>query len=426
MNILFIAYYFPPSNAAGAARAKSLAKYLAREGDSVTVLTVPSQLFGFEKNWLPPDLAGLPITRIEVRPPIPQADPHFKDFTAIDSKILGGITRRAMRLLSKEPESLWYWASIKTIRTLLKSFDVVIATGSPWVSFHIGHTAAKELNVPLVLDYRDLWTDNPYKLRWPRREVRHENRLLAAADGVSGVSKGILATLQPRIANSSRTYVCENGFDPDEFQSVIPSSSPKFTIIYAGTFYPPKISWAPLLDSLKSLFEIDSLRGKWEFRYIGTWSDVVEQQIKRFHLESHAAISGYVPRREALNLLAGADLGVVITSVLERGSPADLGIVTSKIFDLLALRRRILLIAPDGSEAEGFITRFGTGVRFNGNQTAEITNYIAECIRARTQSAPTQTTPDNRGCTWPAKIRAFRDFLSACIQAHPRHKRGGN
>jgi glycosyltransferase involved in cell wall biosynthesis len=424
MKILFIAYYFPPSNAAGAARAKSMAKYLARNGDSVTVLTVPSQLYGSYTNWLPSDLLDLPLKRLEASPPLPHIDPSFKNSARIRTKLTGGVIRRALRWFSKEPESLWYWSAIEAIRSLRESFDVVIATGSPWVSFHIGQTAARELDAPLIMDYRDLWTDNPYKKDWPNRELRDESNLLSASAGVSAVSKGMIATLRARTPKNTKTYVCENGFDPDEFKSFTPSENSKFTIIYAGTLYPPKISLAPLFESLRLLLEVDSLRGKWEFRYYGSWSDVVKQQLHQFGLESHATTFGYVSRSEALEQLAGADLGVVVTSVYEKGSPADLGIVTSKIFDLLALECRILLIAPEGSEAEEFITRFGAGARFHGSQASEIAAYIGDCVNNKAASPEFHPTTDNRGCSWPEKIGGYRDFLFACIQHHRQHSRG--
>lgn len=39
MNVVFIVHYFPPVNSSGAKRVEAISKYLASDGNSVTVIT---------------------------------------------------------------------------------------------------------------------------------------------------------------------------------------------------------------------------------------------------------------------------------------------------------------------------------------------------------------------------------------------------
>ena len=58
----------------------------------------------------------------------------------------------------------WIGPAVARIMSLKGEMQphIVIATGGPWTNFVVGRTLSRRLGCPLILDYRDPWTFNPY------------------------------------------------------------------------------------------------------------------------------------------------------------------------------------------------------------------------------------------------------------------------
>jgi hypothetical protein len=190
-----------------------------------------------------------------------------------------------------------------------------------------------------------------------------------------------------------------------------------FAIVYAGRFYPPKSNPAPIMAALRSLHEDGSSREAvrpWRFHYYGRQNELVRAAAERAGVQERVVLHGLVPRAESLAALRGAGVSVVITSAADQAGPADLGIVTGKVYDALGLAVPVLLIAPPGSDAEPVVQAAG-GRRYSGQDAAGMASYLADLMGAGAARAK-----PCRDCAWPVLAAKLDGVLQRA--AHPRDR----
>jgi glycosyltransferase involved in cell wall biosynthesis len=383
-RLLYLAHYFPPASAIGAVRAWSTAKYLARLGWKVTVVTPAADV------WRRTEDAAEAEERMRregvraIRTPqwLRSLSPaYYKCHNAGLGRWIGGACRRAAGLVGVEPEGGWAGPLRHVLKSLDAEFDVILATGSPYCSFSAARAFSAKLNSPFVLDYRDPWTEgNPHLDRaFPSRVRRLEAQLSQKASAVTIVSPSWGRIVGDRFGIREKIHLITNGFDSEELAQIQPDSFDHFAIIYAGMFYPPKRVLTPILDALRTAApELDSMRRAWRFHYFGSDTAHVVEETRRCGLEAHLVLHGAVPRHKVLAALKGADLALVVTSVTEDSTLAEQGLVTGKIFEALGLGTRVLLVAPEGSDAEGILKAAGAGAAFRGRQVSEMARFFIE------------------------------------------------
>ncbi|MBL8732897.1 MAG: hypothetical protein JNN13_11055, partial [Planctomycetes bacterium] len=175
MRALIVAYYFPPKGGAGTQRFAKFAKFLPAHGVEPVVLTVDE---GLRSEHAPiDDQSLLEQTRCEVLrvPPPPRATSMQR-------------LRRRLRLHVDEDE----WAAAAAERALAaareRKFDVCVTTLSPYANYTIGARLQQELGVPWVVDLRDPWALDAWRV-YPtplhaRRDLARLARVLRQADFV--------------------------------------------------------------------------------------------------------------------------------------------------------------------------------------------------------------------------------------------------
>jgi hypothetical protein len=70
----------------------------------------------------------------------------------------------------------------------------------------------------------------------------------------------------------------------------------------------------------------------------------------------------------------------VISSVYDRASLQDKGIVTGKVFEEIGVGTQLLVIAPEGSDLDGILAETGLGRRFAGTEVDRISACLQELI----------------------------------------------
>jgi glycosyltransferase involved in cell wall biosynthesis len=414
MRILFIAYDFPPSPAAGSARIANLTKHLSDIGHKVSVVTIKS------KYWSNP-LENTEVMKLISEGKIEVIETGFF-WTSLDSNLIvsenalttlaAGMFRQIIRGLGFEIQ--WPWImSLNNLKKKLQSqdYDLVLATGNPYVAFYSAKKIAKYLSLPYVLDYRDLWNGNPQHKKFKPIWIREiERNILKSASGISVVSHSMERIFKSKIGIDKPVYSLTNGFDINELNQVKPHKFDQFSIVYAGTFYPPKIVIEPILDALRLLkMKNPELIGDWKFYYWGPAYTYVQEKIIKYELMNVSEINSKISRNEAREKIAGANLSIVISSVFKTGNDADRGFVTSKVFDSLGLRTNVLLISPDDSDVEKIINISKNGKRFSG----EDVNGIYEFIKSSMMFENTKPeAPESY--SWPKLIQGYSDFLEKC------------
>lgn len=385
-RLLFLAYAFPPRNAAGSVRLWNIAKHLARQGWQVTVVALDPTLMrdpeGAEKVTANLEQEG--IRRLVTGHRWRCLSP--KDLKCWDQNLgwlAGGACRTIARNLGIEKSVGWVSAAEQACSSLTPDdVDVILASGSPFVAFRVAKKLSERLGRPYVLDYRDPWTGNPHSSRSSReRTVQEETRLLESCAAVTIVSPSWGLALDQRYGVGRKLHVITNGYDPDEMAKVNANTFDHCAFVYTGVFYPPKRVISPFLAALKRLDQSRDTGDKaWSFHYYGADARHVREEAEHLGVSHRIVLHGRVSQREAVSAVKGANLAVVITSIEEEGMLADKGIVTGKIFEAIGVRTPVLLIAPKGSDAATTTETTGLVRSFTGTDVQGMALFLKDVV----------------------------------------------
>ena len=421
-SVLFLSWAFPPVNAPACVRTMSIAKYLARSGWKVTVLTPDPVVFRrvedsehvaaiLEKEGIRRILTGHRLACL-----IPD---HLKCWNAGLGWLAGGVCRTMARYFGIEGDAGWSMVVDRACATLNPSdVDVILVSGPPFGAFGAAERLSSRLGKPFVLDYRDPWTGNPHAgQQASSATVREEARMLRSCAAVTIVSPSWGEALAKRFGIESKLHIVTNGFDVDEGKDVRPYEFGHFAIVYAGSFYPPKRVISPVMAALKRLKGLEGSEDReWYFHFYGEGQEHVRDEAIRFGVMDKIVLHGRVTRAEAVSAVRGAGVTVVITSVLDENSAEDSGIIPGKVFEALGSGVPILLIAPRGSDIEK-IGESAESVRLViGTDIDGITSYFKEVMSVM---APKVKTPERYA--WPNLIRRLDAVLRGVITEPRRH-----
>jgi glycosyltransferase involved in cell wall biosynthesis len=166
-NVLIIAYYFPPMGLSGVQRTQKFVKYLPQFGWKPTVITVTPTGYFAQDYTLLEELKHLDVEIHRVGSLDPTRLFKKKGVVQMPSERV----RKTLSFISDiffipDNKIGWKRKVLKTVDGLFKSkkFDIVFATSPPYTDFLIGSEIHKKYKIPLVLDYRDVWHEYPYKV----------------------------------------------------------------------------------------------------------------------------------------------------------------------------------------------------------------------------------------------------------------------
>jgi glycosyltransferase involved in cell wall biosynthesis len=385
-RLLFLAFYFPPLHAIASVRAANIAKHLSRIGWEVCVVTADPALLVSPDD---PQRVADEMQQHGIRMVYTAhgwrclSSGHFKRSVSGVGWLAGGICRRIARWLNIDESAGWYGSAYKACAQFRPGeFDLVLATGGPWGTFSLAQRLAQRLQCPFALDYRDPWTmghahDGRYgSLNWRRKEAA----VLAAASAVAIVSPTWAQILRQHFPRAPKIAVISNGYDPVEFQDVKPQRFEHFTIVYAGSFYPPLAT--PLLAALKRLQEL-SPENDCYLHYFGRQDDYLRHEAAVHGVSERVVVHGNVPRQEALSAIRGANVAAVITAAEDHCGPEWRGIVTGKIFEPVGLGTPVLLLAPAESDACEVLATVGNGRGFVPSDSDGIAHYLLDLADGR-------------------------------------------
>ena len=273
--------------------------------------------------------------------------------------------------------------------------DVLLSSSPP----HSLHLAAVELKrrfaLPLVLDFRDPWTDNPERA-WPTalhraHERRLEARVLRAADLVLANTQGNreqLLTSFPWLA-PERVRVLPNGYDPALRETLaatrrLPRADGRRVVLYAGHVY---AGGAGIMDALAALLALDpSLPRRVLFRFVGSLDAPAAERARPLQAAGLLACEPPVPVDAVPALLAQAD------ALLYCVPPAGRHWIPSKLYDDLVARRPVLAVLPRG-DAWDVLQRAGVGTLIEDLGPARVAHELRDAL-ARLLDGTLVTRPD--------------------------------
>lgn len=366
-NVLLVCSTFPPQQDVGGLRPAVFSKYLPTFGWHPVILT---------RNYAIGDqLRKLTLNGLEGLPPI--ADIVCVEMSSRDDKgEFTGIRHKLYKLFCPEYSESWVLIQAMYDEFLRskhsKNIDVIYATSPDIAAVTVGALLSKRLNVPFVADFRDIVEQDEHRsfrerLVYFRCIFRRFwiTRYASHAIVVSDEHKKILnSRVLPAVS------VIANGYDPEMFHAAEAVASPKFGILYIGRILSKHLRDPTVffegLDLLLNDCNVD-VRDI-EVHFFGSEKEILNPLISQYNCKSIVAVSDRVDYAEIPHLISKSCINLVLTN---RGIK---GVMTTKFFEYLAVRRPILCVPGDGGDLDEVIAKTKSG--FTGSNSQDVCDYI--------------------------------------------------
>lgn len=388
-KVLVIAYYFPPMGLSGVQRALKFVKHLPEFGWKPIVLTIaPTAYYAYDETLLDElDMRVVEVHRTETRDVTKTAT---KLSRSRQFKMPKEPLRRLMSLASQAifiPDNKIGWkkfALAKASEIIEKNGDieVIFSTAPPFTSHLVALELRKKYRVPIVVDFRDPWVENPLHFyltplhrRWHQRL---EERVLLGADRIVAVNR-VLKEQFLRAYRGKLTHrdiaIITHGYDAQDFEGLPKTrvNTGKFRLLYSGTFHTSERSPKPFFLALKKAIEQNPELGeKVEARFVGLFPTEYIKFAKSLGLERLIQVEGYKSHRETLAENFQADVLWATQSAVKRIET----ITQSKLFEYVACERTLFGIMPDGASRQ-FVLE-ANGVVAHPNNPDEIASKLLD------------------------------------------------
>ena len=384
-KVLVISYYFPPMGLSGVQRTLKFVKYLPSYGWEPTVLTItPTAYFALdygmlrevaENNIKTVRTNSLDPTRLfDSGKPIKMPHEKLRNF-------LSGISQA---VFIPDNKIGWKHEAIRAGRQLFQEehFDAILSTAPPYTCHLIGAALSKEFNVPLVLDYRDAWVDNPLHFYLtPFHKLLHqrlEKKVLRTSNRIITINRRIkeLMITRYRFLGYNDIAIISQGYDPEDFRiedTLKLPFSDRMRFTYAGTFYrnrTPKYFLRALSELIK---EQPKLKNRIEAVFIGNFRKENLALIDSLGLHDVVKVFGYLDHKSTVRYLITSD---VLWLTVGNGKGEDM-ISTGKLFEYIGSRKPILGLVPNGI-AKNAILESEAGKVVNPDDVSAIKGAILE------------------------------------------------
>ncbi len=356
LKVLVIAYYFPPMGLSGVQRSLKFVKYFRNFNWEPTVITTKQVGYFAHDYSLQKELENTDVKVIRV---------GGKEPNSILSKF-GTITlpREIIRkLLSKISQTFYIpdnkisWAKKayqKTEEILeLEQFNAIFITGPPFSSFNIFAELKKNHNIPLILDYRDLWVDNQFSFYiTPFHRTlnkKKEYKALKAADKIIVTNRKIKEKLinDYKFVSFDDVFIIPHGYDPEDFKTVerIEKTNKKMILTYAGLFY-EYITPKYFLKAFKKLLvEHPEIGQNIQLTFAGFLRNENKKLIKKLNIQSYIQDYGYLDHLTTIQKLLISD---VLWIMVGNGKSADT-ISSGKLYEYFGTQKPIIACLPEGA-----------------------------------------------------------------------------
>jgi len=382
-SLLLVSYFYPPTRDTGAQRPAAMAKWLARLGWDVTVLTTGA--FGDEP---PPDADVRVIRSFDLQTWRARMAGHDRVDSLFDSDSYSGKPHPLSKVIVPEPLAV-AWAPFARREALRahreRPFNAVLTTSPPESAHSVG-AALQRKGVRWVADIRDAWTYEPLRPPFPtgaqhRLDERLERRRLGAADAVVCVSEPAAVDLRAR--GIAQPEVIANAWDPDSDPGAEADAAAeglldadRVSLLYTGRFGSFGRDPKALAEALGRLGEkAPDEAARLELAIAGP---LTPDERALFEGASHGAVKvtllGSLERETSLALQRRAD------ALLLLAQPARSQLVNFKLFEYLAAGTPILALA-DGTEAGRIAADAGVAPIVRADDPAAIADALAALVR---------------------------------------------
>ena len=399
-KVLIIAYYWPPSGGSGVQRWLKFVKYLPQLGWEPYVFTPENPSFGIRDESL---IRDVPTEAEIIRFPIWEPYEAFSKLAGVvGQKKSGGPTdfvsaknRSFFQKISTfvranffipDPRVFWVSPSAKFLNDFLKENEIktIITTGPPH-SVHLIGLKLKKKNPALrwLADFRDPWSEwgllDSLNVSAPIRKLhrRLEAKVLQNADRIITITPFYVRRFEA--LSQRKVVLLTNGFDEDDFKTLVVHATVKFTIRHVGIVN-EKCDPRPFMIAMQNLMKINpEIKSKLLIDFVGE----VHSGFKDFvlgspDLSSVTTFTPSVPHDQLISMYGRSSLLLLILT----GYKDAEGYMPGKLFEYLATGMPVIGTGPANGDAAKLIASANAGEMIEGHDEERIKIKVAEYFSA--------------------------------------------
>ncbi|HRI46470.1 MAG TPA: glycosyltransferase [Ignavibacteriaceae bacterium] len=355
-KILVIAYYFPPTGLSGVQRTLKFVKYMPQYNWEPTVLTTELTGYYAHDYSLLDEIKDKPVKIVRVKGKEVNSILAKKGTIKMPAEFLRKfLSRLSSTFFIPDNKKGWCTEAYKKAKELLEQekYDLIFVTGPPFSTFTMALQLKIEFNIPLAVDYRDLWFGYHFAFyATPFHKIaikRMEYAVLKAADFITVTNRRIKEKLMDyyKFITFNDIMILPHGYDPEDFENATPEKKQhnKMILTYSGIFYEyitPKF----FLKAFKELLnERPDIASNIELHFIGFLRKENYRFIKKLGIQSFVKEHGYLSHKEAINKIMMSD---VLWMMVGHGKNADT-ISSGKLFEYFGSKKPIIACLPDGA-----------------------------------------------------------------------------
>jgi glycosyltransferase involved in cell wall biosynthesis len=415
MNILLVAYYFPPLNCAGAVRPWQMARGLRLHGHAVFVLT-----HGYGKTAEPEP----GIIRVH-DPAFARRHRGVNFFPWLFWRAWAELQNYGGRYASVF--SPWRRAVSRRADEIFRVCrpDLIMVSYPPLEVLEIGLDLANRFHVPLVGDFRDglLFRSIETKRLAAHRCVREkyaqtEKAIAAATDMIVAVTP----VLSDYFAGRYPGRRCEtvfNGYDEAEWRDLPAPSLARgyFHIVHTGriALSDSAAEIGPLLVAVRQAGRA-RLRAPFRIHLIGEYSRREMSLLKDLIGSGVVAVHPLLDRREALAFQKAADLLLLVTRPGVRSG------IPLKLFEYIFSGRPVLALSDD-AEVRKVVRDSGSGWCASPRDNEAIAELLVRILSDPVFYRSLKRNPENVGnFSWARQMMALDRLLASLSFSQPPYQ----
>lgn len=362
-KVLVISYYFPPMGLSGVQRTLKFTKYFKDYNWEPTVLTTSDIGYYAHDKSLLKEVEDVNIVRV--------GGGDINSFLKKNGTIK--IPREKIRKLFSYLSSTFFipdnkvgWskkALVKAREILTKEkFDIIYVTAPPFSSVNMAVELKKEFEIPLVIDYRDLWFESYFSfyptLFHKSMNKKMEYNALKKADKITVTNRRIKEKLLNtyQFLSFEDVTIISHGYDPKDFENLepVPKTNSKLIITYSGIFMEyntPKY----FLKAFKEItLEKPEISANIELHFIGLLRIENQKLIRKLRLEEFVKDFGYIEHSDAVRQLVSSD---VLWFMIGYKKNID-ALLPGKLYEYVGAQKPIIACVPEGA-AKNALQKYG-------------------------------------------------------------------
>jgi glycosyltransferase involved in cell wall biosynthesis len=313
-------------------------------------------------------------------------------------------------------------AYFKAKKILKRRNDVkfIFATCPSYYSLIVGFLLKRKFKLPLIIEYNDPWSFNPYaegpKIT-PNKIFNFflEKKILNAADVIiilSSPLKDFLISHFPNVKNKT-IRVLEHGIKDIKITDDKIRKDKKIIFSYAGSLY-AKRSAVPLLKIISELNQEGLFNDvEFVFNIFGKYDESsLTSIINKLKISNLISLKGFIPREQVFTEIINSNLAIHI------GEDLKYPTLSFKVMDYLSCRKKILYLGREDSYTSEFLKEhdFGDVIPLNNlNKGKEILKQIINSIKSGNYISEIEKVK-LEGFSWEATVKKFLEIIQKILK----------